>query len=346
MKKIISILLFILFTSGWTIAQIRVESEWKIFSGSDGEFTIDAPINFQLSVVDDKEKDTAKNYFATANGISFAVWTAKDAKSSNFEAFLTFIQSNQAQGTDKVIGSFKSKTFNFVDTEGYYHQMSLIETDSRFFIFHLFSEKLDQAMFNKFFNSIKLNPALTQKKPFSISIGSTQNKTNHRIQPKAQVAQTPKINKNPTKQKKSVDEPLMTAGPGTGRGEGSGTGRGSGIGNGVGSGNSGKPADNNPPEKDAIKPPTRLTKPLYLLSKPRASYTDIARLYQIQGTVKLRVTFLANGTIGTITQITKLPFGLTDSSFNAARQMRFEPAQKNGVPYTVVKQVEYTFTIY
>ena len=60
----------------------------------------------------------------------------------------------------------------------------------------------------------------------------------------------------------------------------------------------------------------------------------------------LRVTFSANGSIGGITPISKLPFGLTEEAIKAARGIRFEPAMKESVPYSVTKPVEYTFTIY
>ena len=60
----------------------------------------------------------------------------------------------------------------------------------------------------------------------------------------------------------------------------------------------------------------------------------------------LRVTFNANGTIGGISAVSGLPNGLTEQAIAAARGIRFEPAKKNGVPYTVTKQVAYTFTLY
>jgi TonB family protein len=82
------------------------------------------------------------------------------------------------------------------------------------------------------------------------------------------------------------------------------------------------------------------------LSKPRADYTDAARENQVQGTVRLRVTFLANGQIGAITPVGNLPDGLTEQAITAARQIKFEPARRDGAPVTVTKIVEYTFTLY
>ena len=88
-----------------------------------------------------------------------------------------------------------------------------------------------------------------------------------------------------------------------------------------------------------------LTKPLQILSKPQAKYTDVARQNNVQGIIRLRVTFNANGTIGKITPINNLPYGLTEQAVEAAQLIKFKPAVRNGVPFTVVKQVEYPFTL-
>jgi hypothetical protein len=44
--------------------------------------------------------------------------------------------------------------------------------------------------------------------------------------------------------------------------------------------------------------------------------------------------------------VSGLPYGLTEQAIAAARQMKFEPALKNGVPVTSIKTVEFTFTLY
>lgn len=88
------------------------------------------------------------------------------------------------------------------------------------------------------------------------------------------------------------------------------------------------------------------TNNLQITGKPRAEYTDLARFYQVEGTVTLRVTFLADGNIGEIKPETKLPFGLTINAVNAAKQIKFLPPTKDGVPYSVTKRVHYSFTLY
>ncbi len=136
----------------------------------------------------------------------------------------------------------------------------------------------------------------------------------------------------------------MGSGRGSGKGSGTGSGTGSGDGNGIGLGDD---SDDEDKPQIIIKPkPTNVTKSLNILSKPRANYTDEARQNNVQGTVTLRVTFNANGTIGEVTPISTLPYGLTEQAISAAKRMTFQPAMKNGVPYTVTKQVPYTFTIY
>ena len=83
-----------------------------------------------------------------------------------------------------------------------------------------------------------------------------------------------------------------------------------------------------------------------ILSKPSASYTDAARKNGTEGAIRLRVVFLASGEIGKITPVTVLPDGLTEQAIEAARQIKFTPAMKDGTPKTVVKLIEYSFSIY
>jgi TonB family protein len=87
-------------------------------------------------------------------------------------------------------------------------------------------------------------------------------------------------------------------------------------------------------------------KPLQIISKPIAKYTDRARQNQIQGAVTLRVTFTASGQIENISPLNELPDGLTEQAISAARLIKFEPLKRNGVLQTTIKLVQYNFTIY
>lgn len=134
------------------------------------------------------------------------------------------------------------------------------------------------------------------------------------------------------------------AGSGTGSGFGDGTGTGDGDGDGPGGGSANARNRTVPPPPPA--PPVGVTQAIKIISKPKAPFTDTARAQSIQGVVRLRVTFLSNGQIGSISPIQGLSGGLTEQAIAAARNIKFEPAKKNGVPQTVTKQVEYSFTLY
>lgn len=134
-------------------------------------------------------------------------------------------------------------------------------------------------------------------------------------------------------------------GQGSGRGTGAGSGDGSGSGNGLGNGNgngtgSGDRGEADPPRVVGV------SSPLKIISKPKGRYTDAARVANVQGTVVLRVTFLASGQVGSISTVKGLPNGLTESAIAAARGIRFEPAKVNGVPQSVTRTLEIGFAIY
>lgn len=96
-----------------------------------------------------------------------------------------------------------------------------------------------------------------------------------------------------------------------------------------------KPADN-----------TKYSRELFILRQPRPGYTDLARQRSIQGTVKLRVTFLAGGQIGPIKLVSPLDGGLEKRAFQAAKKIKFIPAEVDGKPVDVTKFIEYRFSVY
>lgn len=155
-----------------------------------------------------------------------------------------------------------------------------------------------------------------------------------------------------------------SSGPGTGGGIGSGsnggvgTGRGGGVGPGeggnaggnkfgLGGNGPGGGGGNPPPVRTPTPKPTPevvvASEPLRIISKPRANYTEAARTAQVTGTVVLKIVFNANGSIGGITVVKGLPYGLTETAISAARQIRFEPATRNGQPVSVSRPIEYAF---
>jgi TonB family protein len=83
-----------------------------------------------------------------------------------------------------------------------------------------------------------------------------------------------------------------------------------------------------------------------ILSRPEPLYTEEARKNQVSGTVVLRAVFSASGQVTDIRVVSGLPHGLTEKAMEAARQIRFTPAMKDGRAVSQYTQIEYNFNLY
>ena len=72
--------------------------------------------------------------------------------------------------------------------------------------------------------------------------------------------------------------------------------------------------------------------PVEIVSKPSPVYTDEARRLAIQGEVALSVVFQANGSLRIIGIVSSLGHGLDQAAEQAAAQIRFKAAQRDGKP--------------
>lgn len=99
-------------------------------------------------------------------------------------------------------------------------------------------------------------------------------------------------------------------------------------------------------EKSVIKSDKDEIIPIRIILKPPARYTDAARQAQAQGTVRVRITFLASGGIGSIEVINPLPYGLTEQAVAAAKKIVFIPPKKNKLNYSTIRIVDCSFTLY
>ncbi len=148
------------------------------------------------------------------------------------------------------------------------------------------------------------------------------------------------------------DGPGDGGGIGSGRGRGAGSGDGGGFGPGSGGGMGGGPGGiggggtGSRNRTDSGPPRGGPSSPMQVLYKPRPGYTEAARKNNVTGSVRLRVTFNANGTIGSISPIKGLPDGLTEQAIAAARGIQFKPEMRNGQAMSVKKTVVFNFTIY
>lgn len=141
----------------------------------------------------------------------------------------------------------------------------------------------------------------------------------------------------------------MPAGPGVGNGNGGkhgarGTVASAGFGNGVAVGSTGGGPRGGVQqgvfgsEEAVATPHMRQTavesnaKPVVILSVPRPVYTAEGRANKVEGVVLLQVVFTASGQVEVQRVVQGLGYGLDQAAENAARQIQFRPATRDGRP--------------
>jgi TonB family protein len=97
---------------------------------------------------------------------------------------------------------------------------------------------------------------------------------------------------------------------------------------------------------DRIFTGREVTSKARLLSKPEPTYTETARKNQISGTVILRAVLSANGQVTNIHAVSGLPDGLTERAIEAAKQVKFVPATKDGHPVSMWMELQFNFNLY
>ncbi len=88
------------------------------------------------------------------------------------------------------------------------------------------------------------------------------------------------------------------------------------------------------------------SKKLNVISKPQPVYTQKARRNRTTGNIEIAVEFGADGKIGFAFPFETLPDGLNQSAIDAAKGIKFEPAEIDGKPVTVVMVLMYGFSTF
>lgn len=86
--------------------------------------------------------------------------------------------------------------------------------------------------------------------------------------------------------------------------------------------------------------------PLRIINKPEAKYTEKARRANYVGSVTLVVLFAADGKTKYIFPLNSLRYGLDQQAMIAANRITFESEMLDGKPISIVKRIQYTFSIY
>src|SRR6266550_3296811 len=86
------------------------------------------------------------------------------------------------------------------------------------------------------------------------------------------------------------------------------------------------------PENRTVFGASEVQKRARLLDAPAAAYPDAARAAKASGEVRLEIVLAADGKVKDIFPMKPLEHGLTEAAFEAARQIKFTPAIRNGQP--------------
>lgn len=97
---------------------------------------------------------------------------------------------------------------------------------------------------------------------------------------------------------------------------------------------------------ERIYPSKEVDERVKILRKPSAGFTREARQHSTRGYVYLRAILAADETVKHIEVMTGLPDGLTQKAIEAARQIKFKPAMKDGKPVSVWIELQYHFQLF
>jgi TonB family protein len=132
---------------------------------------------------------------------------------------------------------------------------------------------------------------------------------------------------------KGIQGTVASAGFGNGIAEpGQGDGRSNGRGHAVQTGGFGAETVAQGPARPRTMDTAPAATPVEVTYKPNPVYTQEARQLRLEGDVLLEVMFAANGQLHVIRVVRGLGHGLDEAALTAAKEMKFKPAQRNGVP--------------
>lgn len=99
-------------------------------------------------------------------------------------------------------------------------------------------------------------------------------------------------------------------------------------------------------DSDEVFTTREVTRKAVIVIRPEPHYTEEARERRVSGTVILKAVLSSSGKVTNIEPKASLPRGLTEKAIEAARQIRFVPAIKDGKFVSQSIQVEYGFSVY
>ena len=96
---------------------------------------------------------------------------------------------------------------------------------------------------------------------------------------------------------------------------------------------------------EKIYQPGEVDRRAKVTKRSEPQYTEQARRNHTSGFVELLIVLKSSGEIGDIKVVRDLRDGLTEECIRVAREIRFEPAMKDGNPVSQYLKVQYTFMV-
>ncbi len=295
-------------------AQSVKTAVWKTFAPENEEFWVDIPIALNASAFqnDNSNDDFNRRYLNSLDGTYFYIFSDNPQRPAQFKYVNEIIRVYKQTGKAEKIGKFETVKYAFVDDENFQHIILTVKSENRFYVFQTLSPSKENAAADRFFRSLKLFEKgsrenffeMQNEKGITVTIPNTIGES---------VPENERTSYNydigaPDDKHAKVPKPVSV-----------------------------------PKNQKSSKTKDLPTAELNISKRPEAKFTDFAIFYEMRGTITLSITFLADGTIGKITPVSKLPFGLTQQAIAAARKIEFSPAKLEGIAYTVIKTVEYSF---
>lgn len=282
------------------------EPKWRNLAPESEEFSVDVPM--ELDVVTNSFESIVfeQSYQGRLGDTYFFIFSDDIEDGDGHTNVRLAVSTYTSDQVGEIPTNGKFASYSFDSGDGFFHRIMLTQTNKRIYSFHTVSLSPDDPLVKRFFSTVRIEEESPEPLWNPVNVFSPD-----------------------------VTDPAKDGKSDTGSGFASC------------SGPARDPILN--PGGEAIRPTAPATtrvSSLTITSRPKPNFTELARVYSVSGSVLVRVTFGADGRIGAITPIRRLPFGLTENAIKAAEKIQFRPRIEGGKPVTTSRTVEYSFTLY
>jgi TonB family protein len=100
------------------------------------------------------------------------------------------------------------------------------------------------------------------------------------------------------------------------------------------------------PQSEPVYSAQEVTRKAFIILRREPQYTEEARQHHVSGMVELKAVLSSSGKVTDVEVVKGLSHGLTEKAIEAARQIRFIPAIKDGKYVSQWIRIQYGFSVY